>query len=76
MEVSSKQSRSAETWMLSFSCQDPGEREVVESMIDVERTRNTMAVLTETLVEPPGLLVDAAHGVQAAFSTTAIQKSR
>ncbi|KAG0444005.1 hypothetical protein HPB47_014294 [Ixodes persulcatus] len=76
MEVSSEQSHSAETWVPAVSCQDPDERKVVKCMIDVEHTRNTTAVLTETLVELPGFLVDAADGVHAALTMAAIQKSR
>ncbi|KAG0423558.1 hypothetical protein HPB47_000666 [Ixodes persulcatus] len=76
IEVPSEQSHSTETWVPSISRQDPGGRKVMECMIDVEQTRNTTAVLTETLVEPPGLLIDAAHAIQAALSTAAIKISR
>lgn len=76
MEVPSEQSYSAETWVPSISRQDPGGRKEVKCVINIKKTRNTTAVVTETLVEAPGLLIVAAHGVQAALSTAAIKVSR
>lgn len=76
MEVSSKESHSAEAGVPSVGRQHSKGRELVERVVNVKKAASSEAELAEPLIELPDLLIEAEHIVQSTLHPAPIQEPR